>query len=178
MANNPYVKNVQLAHGTTLIDISDTTAVASDVASGKYFYNAAGAKVQGTATIGGLSITEYADSHGGTVLDINGPVTSIDVQSKSTSVTPTKSAQTVTLTPDSGYAGLSSATVDVAAIPVAYITTTDATATAAQINSGATAYVNGVKVTGTQVIQTYYTGSSAPSASLGNDGDIYLEVVS
>lgn len=78
MANNPYVNKVQLANGTTLIDISDTTAVASDVASGKYFYNAAGAKVQGTATIGGISITEYEDSNGGTVLDINGPVTSIE----------------------------------------------------------------------------------------------------
>ena len=51
MANN----KVQLANGTVLIDITDTTAVASDVAAGKYFYNAAGVKTLGTASGGGSS---------------------------------------------------------------------------------------------------------------------------
>ncbi len=36
-------------------DVSDTTAAASDVASGKYFYTAAGVKTQGTASGGGGS---------------------------------------------------------------------------------------------------------------------------
>lgn len=34
---------------------------------------------------------------------------------------------------------------------------------------------NGEQDTGTLVIQHYYTGSSAPSSSLGSNGDIYLK---
>lgn len=49
---NPYVNKVQKADGTTILDISDSTALASDVAQGKYFYLATGEKVQGTATGG------------------------------------------------------------------------------------------------------------------------------
>lgn len=46
MANN----KVQLANGTVLIDLTDTTAEAPDVMAGKYFYNAAGVKIEGTAS--------------------------------------------------------------------------------------------------------------------------------
>lgn len=53
------------SHGGTIreitaLDISDTTAVASDVAQGKYFYTAAGVKTAGTASGGG---TPSATSH-------------------------------------------------------------------------------------------------------------------
>lgn len=50
MANNPYVNRV-VYDGTTLIDISDTTAEPSDVVEGKYFYDAKGEKVAGAAVI-------------------------------------------------------------------------------------------------------------------------------
>ena len=53
MASNPYVNKVQKADGSVIIDISDTTAVASDVAQGKYFYTASGQKTAGTASGGG-----------------------------------------------------------------------------------------------------------------------------
>lgn len=57
MANNPYVNKVQTADGTTIIDITDTTATASDVAQGKYFYSASGARTEGTGSGGGGGVT-------------------------------------------------------------------------------------------------------------------------
>lgn len=56
------------------------------------------------------------------------------------------------------------------------IDTSDATATAADIVSRKTAYVNGSKVTGTLVVQNYYTGTTVPESSFGNNGDLYFKV--
>lgn len=54
--------------------------------------------------------------------------------------------------------------------------TSDANATANDIVTNKTAYVNGQKIAGNLVINKYYTGSGSPSSSLGNDGDLYLQV--
>lgn len=56
---NQYVNKVVRSDGTTLIDISDSTAVAADVAQGKYFYLATGQKVLGTSTGGTPSMTQH-----------------------------------------------------------------------------------------------------------------------
>lgn len=53
--------------------------------------------------------------------------------------------------------------------------TSDATAAATDIVSGETAYVDGRKIEGSLVIQKYYTGSSVPASSFGNNGDIYFQ---
>ena len=55
--------------------------------------------------------------------------------------------------------------------------TSDASASASDIKSGSSAYVNGSLVEGSLVTQTYYTGSGNPSSSLGANGDLYLKVV-
>lgn len=49
---NPYVNKVT-ANNVTLIDLTADTAIASDVAQGKYFHLATGERVQGTASGGG-----------------------------------------------------------------------------------------------------------------------------
>lgn len=54
---------------------------------------------------------------------------------------------------------------------------TSNTATAATIESGYTTKgADGNTVTGTMVINHYYTGSSTPSSSVGSNGDLYLVV--
>ena len=52
----------------------------------------------------------------------------------------------------------------------------DTTAVASNVESGTYFYTNdGVRRQGSLEFVTYYTGTSAPSASLGQDGDIYLQ---
>lgn len=86
-------------------------------------------------------------------------------------VTPTKSEQTAV-----AKGVFTTGIVKVGAIPAAYQDVTGVTAAAGDVVSGKKIVSStGAVVNGTLVIQHYYTGSSAPSASLGSDGDIYLQ---
>ena len=157
-------------------DTADATAKAASIKDGETAY-IDGAKVEGTMPVNGavsgnistkdgtvsipegytpggtvgIDSTEKAKiipgniRQGVTVLGVSGTMSpSEGVNAQSKNVTPTKSEQVVQ--PDSGYTHLTQVTV--AAIPAAYITTTDANATADDIKNGKTAYVNGKKVTG------------------------------
>lgn len=127
-------------------DVSSVTAAAGDVLTGKVYVLADGTVTTGTMPNNGtvsktldattITYTIPKGYHSGT-----GTVT-ITLETKT--VTPTKSAQDIT--PTSGKV-LSKVTVN--PIPDNYIDTTDADATAANILVDKTAYVGGVKVTGT-----------------------------
>ena len=93
-----------------------------------------------------------------------------DIVLQDKSVVPTKSPQNISY--DSQYYGLRNVYVE--AIPAVYIDTRNATASSSDIVSGKTAYVDGDLVTGSLNVRGYYTGNSAPSNDIGEDGDLYL----
>lgn len=96
----------------TFTDVSDTTAAASDVAQGTYFYTAAGVRTEGTSTGGGGG-TITQDEDGYITISEGGSTPVLQVKS----VTPSETAQTVTA--DTDYDGLSS--VSVGAISSTYV---------------------------------------------------------
>lgn len=127
-------------------DVSSVTAGAGDVLTGKVFVTADGVVTPGeminngavdkTLDVTTITYTIPKGYHSG-----SGKV-KIVLETKT--VNPTKSTQKITPT-----TGKVLSTVTVNPIPDEYITTGDSTATAANILSGETAYIDGEKVTGT-----------------------------
>ena len=162
-------------------------ATAEDVASGKTFTSSAGLKVTGSMADNGAvtktldsSTTSYtvpAGYHNGSG--------KVNISTETKTATPTTGSQTVT--PSSGKV-LSKVTVN--AIPSQYVDTSDATAAADDIAKGKTAYVNGIKVTGSirevpsivkydpVVAETLVVSDSSGSASNPEKGRVYIGLTS
>ena len=137
--------------GLSSVTISAVSTTALNVSSNGT-YNATGGKFYSTVNV------NIADSE-------------VILQSK----TVTPSNVPVAVTPDSGYHGLSSVTVN--PIPSNYADISHTTAKAGDVLAGETFVdANGTPKTGLLVTSSYYVGSSVPSASLGSDGDLYLRI--
>lgn len=127
-------------------DVSSVTATADDLLTGKIFVTADGSVLPGSMPNNG-TVAKTLDAASASYTVAKGYHTglgTVKIVPEEKSVTPTKEVQAIT--PASGKV-LSKVTVG--AIPALYVDTTGATAEAAQILSGETAYVGGSKVTGT-----------------------------
>ncbi len=69
-------------------------------------------------------------------------------------------------------------TVTISGRETAGIDISDVTASATNIESGKTAYVNGSKITGTLSFRNLYTSTPEPSSSDGTPGDIWIVTAS
>ena len=110
MANNPYVNKVQLADGTSLIDISSDTVTADKLMQGYTAHDRTGALITGTATGGGSGGNVWQDAQGYVHLDDEGtpPITveSLSVTQNGTYTAPTGTAYSPVAVNVSGGGGL------------------------------------------------------------------------
>lgn len=162
-------------------DVSSTTAAAGDVLTGKVFVTSAGAVTTGTmANNGAVNKTLTAQEQNYTIpKGYHSGTGSVSISPESKTVTPTKSQQTISPT-----AGKVLTSVIVEAIPSQYVDTSDATATAAQILDGATAYVDGELVEGTmpnngavtETLDTATTSYTVPAGYHSGTGKVSVSL--
>ena len=162
-------------------DVSSTTAAAGDVLTGKVFVTSAGAVTTGTMANNGAAskVLTAADPSYTVPKGYHSGAGTVSIDPETKTVTPTTSQQTVS--PASGKV-LSSVTVN--AIPEQYVDTSDATATAAQILDGATAYVDGELVEGTmpnngavtETLDTTTTSYTVPAGYHSGTGKVSVSL--
>lgn len=160
-------------------DVTAVTATAADVLATKVIVDATGRVTTGTMPNNGAvsktldsATTNYAIPAG-----YHSGAGSVSIVTETKTLTPTKQQQVVPAT--SGKV-ISSVTVE--AIPGNYIDTTDATATAATILDGETAYVGGVKVEGTmpnngaaeKTLTTTETSYTIPEGYHNGEGTVII----
>lgn len=164
---------------TNYQDVSSVNATASDVLTGKTIVDATGKITAGTmVNNGNISKTLDASTKKYTIpKGYHGGSGAVSIITETKTATPTKSPQTIN--PTSGKVLES---VIVGAIPDEYIATSDANATAQQILTGATAYVDGIKITGSmpnngsvsKTIDGMTTASAVVPAGYTSGGTISL----
>ena len=162
-------------------DVSSTTAAAGDVLTGKVFVTSAGAVTTGTmANNGAVNKTLTAQDQNYTIpKGYHSGTGSVSISPESKTATPTKSQQTINPT-----AGKVLTSVIVEPIPAQYVDTSDATATAAQILDGATAYVDGELVEGTmpnngavtETLDTTTTSYTVPAGYHSGTGKVSVSL--
>lgn len=166
---NTYVNKVQLADGTSLIDISDTTATAPDVLTGRYFYTASGQKVQGSNQGGSGDGYVWQDGNGYVHLsDEQGTQTIIDaltVSSSGTTTAPTGHAYSPVTVP-SGTAGTPTATKGT--VSSHSVTVTPSVTNTTGWITGSTINGTGVSVSASELVSGTYSVTSSGTKDVTN----------
>lgn len=141
--------------------ITPTTANQTALSAGYYTTGAITVAAVTSAISGNITASNIRS--GVTILGVTGTYTGTTPTTTSLTISPSTVSSTYTPTAGTYYSQVTANAVTAAI---------DSNIVASNIMSGVTI----LGVAGNVVFQTYYSGSSAPSSSLGVDGDIYLQV--